>query len=280
MDGCCSDFASGLSVRLLILLGILSMLIGVLGGFIGVALGIIRLPVMIILGVDPFIAAGTNLAVTTIASAGILIPQFMRHRIVPRIVIFFGAPGIVGAFIGGWFSEYFPLRLLFGLVAFFLLWSSIAMIVQGYAALNSYENSGRKLPIDEVAKHSVKRSSLIRESAIGFAVGGIGGAIGLALGVVRLPVLMQLIKMDPVRAGATNFAITALLSLAAFLGHFSRGHFDIELLGVIVGGAILGMLVGVILAGRIKADRIRLIAGVVLLMLVPLMVWQAFTVGA
>ena len=62
------------SIYLYIILSIICLLIGFLGGFLGIALGAIRLPVIIILGIEPIIAASTNLLAVIFGSFAGLIP--------------------------------------------------------------------------------------------------------------------------------------------------------------------------------------------------------------
>ena len=54
------------SIEILIFLGIISFLVGLLGGFVGLALGTIRLPIMLLIGINPKIAAGTNILVSSL----------------------------------------------------------------------------------------------------------------------------------------------------------------------------------------------------------------------
>ena len=56
------------SIEILIFLGIISFLVGLLGGFVGLALGTIRLPIMLLIGINPKIAAGTNILVSSLSS--------------------------------------------------------------------------------------------------------------------------------------------------------------------------------------------------------------------
>ena len=46
-----------------VILAAVSAVSGLIGGMSGLALGTMRLPVMLFIGIDPFVAAGTNLGV-------------------------------------------------------------------------------------------------------------------------------------------------------------------------------------------------------------------------
>ena len=56
------------SFEIIIFLGLISFFVGLLGGFVGLALGTIRLPIMLLLGINPKIAAGTNILVSSLSS--------------------------------------------------------------------------------------------------------------------------------------------------------------------------------------------------------------------
>ena len=49
-------------------LAIMSLIVGIVGGIVGIALGVVRLPVMTAIGVDPLLAASTNLFVSVLGS--------------------------------------------------------------------------------------------------------------------------------------------------------------------------------------------------------------------
>jgi uncharacterized membrane protein YfcA len=67
-----------LSIYIYIILLLLCLLIGFFGGLLGIALGAVRLPIIIFLGVDPIIAASTNLLAVIFGSFAGLIPAIKQ----------------------------------------------------------------------------------------------------------------------------------------------------------------------------------------------------------
>ena len=65
-----SEVIDSLSITTIIILTISSFAVGILGGFVGLALGTIRLPIMLISGIDPRVASGTNILISSISSFG------------------------------------------------------------------------------------------------------------------------------------------------------------------------------------------------------------------
>ena len=94
-------FGSDLTTVQLIGLAVMSLLVGVVGGIVGIALGVVRLPVMTAVGLDPLMAASTNLFVSVLGSVAGSWPAILQNRIVFRVVIVIGIPAIAGSFVGG-----------------------------------------------------------------------------------------------------------------------------------------------------------------------------------
>ncbi len=56
-------------------------------------------------------------------------------------------------------------------------------------------------------------------TALSFAVGVLGGFVGLALGTVRLPAML-LLGMPVLSAGGTNILVSTLSAVAGSFGHW------------------------------------------------------------
>ena len=255
-----------LSTTVLVVLAVFSLVVGFIGGMVGIALGVIRLPMMTFLGVNPLLAASTNLAVSFVASLAGSWPAILQQRVVMRVVLLIGIPAIVGSFLGGRFADRFPSWLLLMLVSFFLVWSAIVMLLRVRA-----EMTGR------VSEHVsagggrgvVTKLTILREGSLGLGIGVIGGAVGLALGVLRLPALIQFLKMQPRLATGTNIVITVLSGAFGFAGHLLAGRVDPLLLLVVGVPGTIGMYVGSHISDRISSVRLRLLVGVVLIVMAP-----------
>lgn len=269
--GSSGDELSGLTLTLL---GIISLAIGLIGGLVGIALGVIRLPAMTLLGVDPLTAAGANLFVSAVSSIAGSWPAILENRVAFRVVILLGIPAFIGSLIGGLFADVAPIWLLLGGVAVFLVWSAISLIVQAYNELK-VEKADRGL----LATYdgTLSRKTVIREGTVGMVIGLVGGAIGVALGVLRMPALVQVLKMDPALAAGTNLIITVLVSISGFAGHFISGRNDWTLIGVVGVAATIGMFTGSKLTHRVEPAKLRLIVGVVLLLVAPVVLWDALS---
>lgn len=266
--------ADEVSVITLVALGILSLAIGLIGGLVGIALGVIRLPAMTLLGVDPLVAAGANLFVSAVSSVAGSWPAILENRVAFRVVIVLGVPAFIGSLIGGLYADVAPIWLLLGAVSIFLVWSSITLIVQAYNELKIEKSARAALATYD---GTLSKKTVIREGTVGMLIGLVGGAIGVALGVLRMPALVQVLKMDPAVAGGTNLIITVLVSISGFVGHLIGGRNDWTLIAVVGSTAAVGMFIGSKLTHRVEPAKLRLVVGVVLLLVAPVVFWDAIT---
>jgi hypothetical protein len=256
-------------------LAIMSLIVGVVGGIVGIALGVVRLPVMTAVGIDPLIAASTNLFVSVLGSFAGSWPAILQNRIVFRVVLIIGIPAVAGSFVGGLYADLVSQTVLLTLVALLLVWSSLMMIMRAMAEIR-----GTVEVIDDpdpsVGRGDLNPKTVTRESFLGFGIGIIGGAVGLALGVLRMPALIHVLKMKPSLAAGTNLALTILVGTSGFTGHLLRGRVDWLLVGTIGVPAMVGMFAGSRMGGNVDPTKLRLAVGIVLLVVSPLIFYAAF----
>jgi hypothetical protein len=261
----------------LVELGLVTFAIGIVGGMVGIALGVVRLPIMTVLGVDPLIAAGDNLAVSFLGSIGGSFPHFFGGRIVWRVVLLIGVPAIAGAFIGGRFADTVPVWALLLTVALLVLWSGAVVIRRSMAEMRA-TRAGALLAAGG-QRGTLTRAVVVREGLIGVLIGVVGGAVGLALGVLRMPALVAVLKMDPLYAAGTNLAMTVLIGASGFSGHILGGRNDWRLLAATGSASMISMFIGARLSGRIEPGRLRLYIGIVLVLIAPALLWDALQRG-
>ena len=267
-------FGSDLTTVQLVGLAVMSLVVGIVGGIVGIALGVVRLPVMTAVGLDPLMAASTNLFVSVLGSVAGSWPAILQNRIVFRVVIVIGIPAIAGSFLGGIYADLVSRMILLLIVALLLVWSSLMMIVRAVAELRNRSLS------DEDARSGrgdLNSKTMVRESVLGFGIGLIGGAVGLALGVLRMPALVHVLKMKPSLAAGTNLALTTLVGTSGFTGHLISGRVDWLLVSVIGIPAMIGMFAGSRMTGTVDAAKLRLVLGIVLLAVSPLVFYDAIS---
>ena len=184
---------------------------------------------------------------------------------------------MAGGFLGGFYSHRAPEVLLVALVGLLLVWQGLEFLFRtqvpsstGAKSAGSHNDSGSRLAA------AVRRHASVAESSAGFAIGVLGGAVGLILGGVRLPVLVRLLQVDPRVAAGSSMSIGFLLGTMGFLGHMLRGNVDYPLVVAMGSTAMIGSYLGARYTGRVSRDRLVATMGVVLTAIGAAMVWRAF----
>ena len=98
----------------------------------------------------------------------------------------------------------------------------------------------------------------------------------MVLGSLRLPLLMNVLKMDPKLAVGTNNAIGVLAGLSGFFGHVVNANFDIQVMLVMGVAGMAGSYVGANQTERVDGNRLRLIVALMLTSVTPFVAYRAF----
>ena len=227
------------------LLAVISFLVGILGGFVGLALGTMRLPSMLLLGMPAPAAGGTNILVSSLASLAGTIRHLRAGRVNLRIVLTMGVPAFIGAFIGGWFSDVTPEHLLIALAGALVFWQGVEFLIIARDRIRSGQTSGALFGQGlEGSPGLFTPARVAAEGGIGFAVGMLGGAVGLILGSIRLPALVRILRVDPRIAAGTNLFIGFVMGAAGWVGHVVHGQVDWVILALMGPMAMIGSYLG------------------------------------
>ncbi|NQW16185.1 MAG: sulfite exporter TauE/SafE family protein [Chloroflexi bacterium] len=262
-----------------IFLGVFSFVFGVVAGMVGVALGVIRLPVMLALGFNPVVSAGTNLGVSILGGATASWPHWRGGRIVPRVVLVIGLPAIVGSFLGGLFAEDVKSWMLLSVIAAILAISAAATFRQWWNTVSQPLRPIRHRPpaviTDPTGVSNIKPKRVAVDSGLGVVIGLIGGAAGLVLGTLRLPVLLNVLRMDPRYAAGTNNAIGVLVGTFGLVGHVLNFNFDIIVFIVMGSTGMVGSYIGATQTGKVSSTLMRLIVAIMLTAVTPIVIIRA-----
>jgi uncharacterized membrane protein YfcA len=224
---------------------------------LGLVLGTLRLPLMVFVAGSPLAAAGTNIAISAAAAGAGGFAHARAGRVDWRVVAWTAPPSIAGAIAGALIADDVSEALLYGLIAGVLVWSGI------------------DLAFRPIAPRPRERLRVGRGSALAFAIGVLGGAVGVILGTLRMPALVRSVGLDVRRAAGTNLVVGFLLGVAGFATYAADSGVEWSLLAAGLAGAIPGGWLGARAAGRVSENVLRVALGVVLVL-----VGAAFAVQA
>ena len=97
-------------------------------------------------------------------------------------------------------------------------------------------------------------------TAISFAVGILGGFVGLALGTIRLPAMLLLGMPAPI-AGGTNILVSGLACLSGSIRHLREGRVNVRIVLVMGIPAFVGAFIGGFLSDVAPEGILILFAG-------------------
>ena len=257
------EFTTDLAFWQLALLSLLSLGVGLLGGFVGLALGTMRLPALLLMGVNPQYAAGTNILTSALSAMAGGYRHVTEGRIDWGVVLWLGIPSIVGGFLGGFFAGEFPAGLLIAIAGVLVLWQGVEFFGLS-KRLAASEHGGESGETASGEGALTKRSGSVA-AAGGAAIGLLGGGVGLILGSLRLPLMIRLLKINPRRAAGSNLVVGAVLGIFGFVGHGIHGEVDLPLLVAMASTGMIGSNIGARYTGRVSVRSLVLVLAWVML---------------
>ena len=210
-------------------------------------LGTLRLPLVLLASGDVNAAAGTNIGISAASAASGGVGHARAGRVDWRVVAWMAPPSVVGAVLGGLFGHRVPEALLFAAIAAVLAWNGVDLLARPF----------RERPARE--------PRLWPAVGLGFAIGVLGGAIGVILGTLRMPALLGAVGLTAHRAVGTNLVVGVALGLFGLAAHAVRLEVEWALLAAGVAGAIPGGWLGARFTGRLSETALRRAIGVALL---------------
>jgi uncharacterized membrane protein YfcA len=93
---------------------------------------------------------------------------------------------------------------------------------------------------------------------IGIAAGILAGLVGVGGGIIIVPALVYLFKMDQHMAQGTSLAVLLPpTGLFAFVRYYKAGHVDVRVAAVIIVGVLLGGYLGGGWAQQVSGPALR-----------------------
>jgi len=249
----------------IIILGSLGLAIGFVGGLLGLVLGVLRFPLILTVaggaGATATMVAGTNIGISTLGAITAAIRHFRQNNVHFRIFAVMAATGAAGAFLGSMLTQQVPATLLFIIIGLIVSYEAYSLIT-----------SSKK---DKTQQNVASKPNLGVESSIGLGVGFLGGMVGLVLGSIRMPAMIEVLKMEPKVAIGTNLATSSIVGAAGLTGHLFNGNVDFLVLGTMGSTAMIGGYIGARYTDRFSANTLKLLIGIVLVFVAVVMFLKA-----
>ena len=268
------------------------LLIGFVGGMVGLVLGVVRFPIVVAAETTASIVAGTNLGISTLGSIAAAIKHYRQRNIDFQVFKIMAISGAVGAFIGSFLTSFVPTTLLLCIIGIIVSYEAFLLLAKNSKQIikiksknreDHFANNNDDLGYDENdtnTKNDKIKSKFNRhltESLIGFAIGFLGGLVGLVLGSIRMPAMISILKLKPKIAVGTNLATASVMGSIGMIGHVLNHNVDYVILMVMGSGAMLGAYLGAKFTNRFNDSTLKFIIGLVLVIVAISMFWQVLS---
>ncbi|MGG3470291.1 sulfite exporter TauE/SafE family protein [Neobacillus pocheonensis] len=241
---------------------LMGLFIGLLVGLTGVGGAALLTPILILLGINPAIAVGTDLVYNSITKLFGSIQHWRQKTINLRLVKYLAlgsipsaifAVGMLHLFDSFFHNQELVIKHALGYV---LILVAVTTLIKTFAKDKFSLNHFQMKPIHE------KRILTI---GIGAILGFIVGLTSIGSGSLFALAMLYLYKMRPSELVGTDIAHAFLLVTAAGLMHAGIGNVDYLLMLNLLLGSIPGVLIGSTLSAKIPAKPLRTIMAVIIL---------------
>ncbi len=239
---------------------VLGLLVGTLVGMTGVGAGSLVTPALVVSGVPPVIAVGTDLAYAAVSKSFGALVHGAQRTLDLRITGLLAAGSVpaaaltIGAFAatGGHARS----GLITTALAVALMLTALALLAgRARVAAIAMRHEARIAPVRTaltIAAGAVL-GVLVTVSSVG------AGALGAVLLVALHP------SMPAARIAGVDIAHAVPLTLVAGIGHLWLGNVDIALALNLLAGSVPGIVIGSLLAGRLPDALVRRLLAIILL---------------
>ena len=233
-----------------------ALLIGLCLGLLGSGGSILTVPVLVFILERPEKSAiAEGLAIVGIVASVGSLPYFWRQEISWKSVLFFGVPGMVGAFVGAWTSSFISGRIQLALFACTMLVASCCILFGPASVENGTSDRS-------------SWATLMK----GFLVGCLTGLVGVGGGFLIVPALILLCGLPIRLAVGTSLVIIGMNCLTGFIEQCVANHdlilqINWQIIFLMSALAIVGAIFGSYTSKLLEPMKLRKIFGCVLLIM-------------
>lgn len=238
------------------------------GGFIDAISGgggLLTIPALLLTGVPPHYALGTN-KISACLGTAVSLANFAKHNLVYWKMAAWGIPwSIAGSWLGSLLALYLDSAILGKILVALLPVAMIATLLPTGKSQTHASDSGARywflLP------------------CICIAIGCYDGFFGPGTGSFLILLLHWCMRMNLIQASATAKAFNLASNVSAAISFIWHGTV-LWLLGIIMGACfMIGNLLGSMLAIRAGSGAVRKFLILSLLLLLGTLIWQYFIAG-
>jgi uncharacterized protein len=271
-----------MSVNLFLLLG-LGGAVGFLSGAFGVGGGFLMTPLLILLGIPPAVAVGTQASQILASSFSGTIAHMRRGNVDVRMGLVLVIGGLLGSVIGIWLfgllrrlgqidlSISLAYVFFLGIVGILMLVESVRAWLRMRARRDTFTKRHRHLWLHGLPlKIRFHKSRLYISSLMPFGLGVVAGILvaimGVGGGFLIVPAMIYLIGMPTqMVVGTSLFQISFVTAATTLLHAVNNQTVDVILALALIIGGVIGAQFGSQAGARLRAEQLRLLLALIVL---------------
>jgi uncharacterized protein len=268
------------------ILVLLGAVVGFISGLFGIGGGFLMTPILLWMGIPPVVAVASEANHVAASSASSVISYSRKRQVDFRMGGVLAAGGAVGALLG---VEVFRwLRLLgqadlvvslsylifLGLIGGLMLVESVGSVLRQRRGQTPAKRRDRRpvwlygLPFKVRFPRSRLYISIIPPVILGVFVGILSAIMGVGGGFILVPAMVYILRMPAgVVVGTSLFQIIITTSLASILQAGRNQSVDIVLATLLLLGGVLGAQFGARASSRFRAEELRAVLGLIVLIM-------------
>ena len=270
------------NILLIVLIG---MLVGALSGLFGVGGGFLMTPLLIFLGIPPVVAVGSEAPHVLASSVSGVIAHWRKKNVDFKMGLFLLFGGVLGSTLGvnlfkvlkSYGQIDIVIQLLFliflGFIGFSMAFESARTTIKNYKTTSAIRTKLHQhswihgLPFKIRFHRSKLYISAIPPLLIGFFVGILSAMMGVGGGFIMIPAMVYILGMSTnVVVGTSLFQIIFVTANSTFFQSYLNQTVDIVLSALMIFGGVIGAQIGVIIGSRLKAEYLRGILAILVLL--------------
>ena len=267
------------------LLVLLGATVGFVSGLFGIGGGFLMAPILIFLGIPPSVAVASQASHVVASSTSGVIHYTSRKQVDYKIGGLMALGGVLGAFVGVELFRY--LRLLgqadlvvalsylifLGSIGALMLNESLGQILRRVRGEVTPHKERRRplwlygLPLRMKFPRSGLYISVIPPFGLGIFVGILSAIMGVGGGFILVPAMLYILRMRAqVVVGTSLFQIIITTAITTILQSGRNQTVDIVLSTILLLGGVVGAQYGARLSGRFRAEELRLVLALIVLL--------------
>ena len=271
-----------INIFLIVFIG---MLVGALSGLFGVGGGFLMTPLLIFLGIPPFVAVGSEAPHVLASSVSGVIAHWRKKNVDFKMGFFLLSGGLVGSTVGvnlfKLLKTYgqidiviqFLFLIFLGFIGMSMAFESAKTTIKNYRTTSAIRTKLHQhswihgLPFKLRFHRSKLYISAIPPILIGFFVGVLSAMMGVGGGFIMIPAMVYILGMSTnVVVGTSLFQIIFVTANSTFFQSYLNQTVDIVLSALMILGGVIGAQIGVRIGTKLKAEYLRGILAILVLL--------------